>query len=415
MRIAFLFGAGISIPAGMPRTKDITDKILSGKGIIRSTDGNYYFQEDDIISSNPYTGKIIHYLSLLRDEATRYYNNDNNLSNALINYEDVCYLAVQIRDSITKEFDNPAVLAFREKIINSLQSFFGDEKPNPNTLNKLFDETVNYITCVVCHLLNQTPQQINHLNFIKDAYNDSSVLKIDLFSLNHDLIIENFFRNNSIKIIDGFEESKKGIRYWNSDLYDNFSDKIRLFKLHGSVSWFRYSSKINSDDDAYGIPGENPEIMPIVNSPLILIGTFNKMLAYTSGIYAEIYHKFFQYLPETKYLIISGYSFGDKGINARIIKWLYISSEHKIFIIHPNPEILKKEVRGAISEKWDSWIQNNKLSIIKKKIEEVSWSQIKKIMLTTFPASKKNILNRKEVDCIFSTTADFNTNNIMQD
>jgi hypothetical protein len=38
-----LFGSGISISAGMPRTQEITERILSGEGIMHHTDGNYYF------------------------------------------------------------------------------------------------------------------------------------------------------------------------------------------------------------------------------------------------------------------------------------------------------------------------------------------------------------------------------------
>ena len=32
-RIVYLFGAGVSIPAGMPSTQSITDMVLSGKNV----------------------------------------------------------------------------------------------------------------------------------------------------------------------------------------------------------------------------------------------------------------------------------------------------------------------------------------------------------------------------------------------
>ena len=41
--IVFLFGAGVSIPAGMPSTADITQRVLCGDGVARHTDGSYYF------------------------------------------------------------------------------------------------------------------------------------------------------------------------------------------------------------------------------------------------------------------------------------------------------------------------------------------------------------------------------------
>ena len=43
IKVAFLLGAGVSIPAGLPSTVQITEQVLSGAGVIRHTDGNYYF------------------------------------------------------------------------------------------------------------------------------------------------------------------------------------------------------------------------------------------------------------------------------------------------------------------------------------------------------------------------------------
>ena len=42
-KVSFLFGSGISIPAGMPCVKQMTDKVLSGTGVSRHSDETYYF------------------------------------------------------------------------------------------------------------------------------------------------------------------------------------------------------------------------------------------------------------------------------------------------------------------------------------------------------------------------------------
>ncbi len=41
-------------------------------------------------------------------------------------------------------------------------------------------------------------QKVDHLNCIKDAYNDNDISRIDIFTLNHDLIKEN---NLQLKVI----------------------------------------------------------------------------------------------------------------------------------------------------------------------------------------------------------------------
>ncbi len=34
-RVSFLFGSGVSTPAGMPSVSQITEKVLSGNGVMR--------------------------------------------------------------------------------------------------------------------------------------------------------------------------------------------------------------------------------------------------------------------------------------------------------------------------------------------------------------------------------------------
>lgn len=46
--ICFLLGAGISIPAGLPSTDEITERVLSGNNIRRYSDENYYPSESVI-------------------------------------------------------------------------------------------------------------------------------------------------------------------------------------------------------------------------------------------------------------------------------------------------------------------------------------------------------------------------------
>jgi len=76
-------------------------------------------------------------------------------------------------------------------------------------------------------------------------------------------------------------------------------------------------------------------------------------------------------------LVICGYSFGDSGINTKIINWIYSSSENKIIVIHPNPVKLNNDSRGAISKHWDEWVKKGKLKIVDKKIQETCWNDIK--------------------------------------
>jgi len=57
----------------------------------------------------------------------------------------------------------------------------------------------------------------------------------------------------------------------------------------------------------------------------MLVGGFNKILNYTGGVFADLFCAFRSALYRTTELVISGYGFGDKGVNRAIIEWLHSS------------------------------------------------------------------------------------------
>jgi hypothetical protein len=109
---------------------------------------------------------------------------------------------------------------------------------------------------------------------------------------------------------------------------------------------------------------------------MFLAGTFNKMLDYNSTIYADLHYQFYRSLKGTPILIVSGYGFRDKGINTRIVDWVYASNRHRIIVIHPNQSALLESARGSISNKWDNWLKTGRVNIIPKPIEETSWEEV---------------------------------------
>jgi hypothetical protein len=154
------------------------------------------------------------------------------------------------------------------------------------------------------------------------------------------------------------------------------------------VNWFRFRPDSGSwSDESIGIPldrdfwhtksPQGQRQWPVGGLPMLLVGTFNKMLQYTSDIYADLHYQLHRSLRHAQQLVVCGYSFGDKGINTRIIEWIYSSSNRKITVVHPEPEKLKRAARGAISKQWDEWIKQRKLIILTKTIEESSWQNIK--------------------------------------
>ena len=128
----------------------------------------------------------------------------------------------------------------------------------------------------------------------------------------------------------------------------------------------------------FGIP-RNPDgelQLPFNGRPVLLAGTFNKMLQYTTGIYSGLYCQMYRALQETEILILCGYGFGDKGINTRLIEWVYSSQQNMLVVIHAEPESLNMKARGAISKNWNEWLQSRKLVLIQKWIQNTFWEEI---------------------------------------
>jgi hypothetical protein len=388
-KITFLLGAGTSIPAQMPSTEDITNKILCGKCIKRHSSGNY---SCDLPSNfgfpDEYVPRILKLLRTIKIEIDNYYKNSSRF---FTNYEDIYYVTSQIEDSESGKYDNPIVQPFIDKILPRIQQLFSSKKSDIKQswrLQEIANEATNYIRDIVWHMLSNNVCCLDYLSCLKDSCLDNQLSNIDIFTLNHDKIIEKYLSQNKIRFDDGFDEPINGVRYWNPDLFESHQLKVRLFKLHGSINWFKFRPDGgNWDQESIGIPldsdinhtkNKNGQLqMPIDGRPMFLAGTFNKMLEYTSGIYFVLHYQFYRSLQYAKRLIVCGYGFGDKGINTRIIEWIYSTKQNKIIIIHPRPEDLKDRARGAISNKWEEWINDKRLFIISKKIEETSWQDIK--------------------------------------
>jgi hypothetical protein len=392
-RISFLLGAGISIPANMPSVSEITQKVLSGEGVAHHSNQSYFFGPPLYgQSEDPFVQRIIGFLSRLKGEIELYYSYDQRRRP---NYEDIYHITSQIYDSESGEFENPIVKPFIDKILPDIQSSLNKPSFGLNNvweIHELADEASNYIRDIVWHLLSQRPARLDHLNSIKDACLDEDDTQVDIYTLNHDTILEQCLQQNNLTVVDGFGDPINEVRYYHSDNFNIELSNIRLFKLHGSINWilFRPDESDDWSGEKIGIPlgrdiwhtrtPEGARQWPSNGRPEFLAGTFNKMLNYTGGIYAELHYQFYQSLKLSNILIISGYGFRDRGINTMVIDWFYNNPENKIVVIHPRPTELKENARGSISNKWDHWIDAQRLLLLSNRIEETSWDDIKSIL-----------------------------------
>jgi len=380
-RIAFLVGSGISFHAGMPKMQEITEHVLSGKGV----------------SLKP---GVLDFLKRLKMEVDQYYSKHSERATS---YEDLYYLASQISDSKLRMIENPAVQAMIDKMDDDVKPPLSPAlhgRSIPLKLEELAAHTMEYIVGQVVRMLSSPPKSTSYLSAMVDCCKDPQVVQVDIFTLNHDLILESLLQENHIAFCDGFVPQldtigdDKVLRKYNRELFQTTQCKVRLHKLHGSIDWFRYSPQGgNWHNEFIGNPrGDAPwafrdevgqPLLPIKTyEPRILVGTINKMLSYSDGIYADLHWELDRALRKIWRLVVSGYGFGDTGINWRLIDWVFSSANWRMTIIGPTPDRFRKAA-ASIDTMWDQWLREGNVVLMRKAIEDTTWEEIRDSLYST--------------------------------
>ena len=376
--LMFLLGSGVSIPAGFPNTNDITTQVFDGGNIIRHTDSRYYLTDSpsDLQKqlTDEYLPKVLALLQTIGELMESYDKIEP------LNYEILYYFIQQLNAYESGELLNMALYPFLDQIKQNLR-FPGSEATR---FIDVVSEAENYIRHTVWRMLVKDVEKHQHLAFLSDAIKEDAI-SVNVATLNHDLLIEKHLSDKNIHFYDGFGSPKNGVRYWEN----NFADKNNLLKVHGSINWFDlhpddgdwFDDKIgivlDGDIDHAKSPTGSLIRSTSEKEPKILVGTFNKIYEYTESIFSDIYYQFRALLGRSKTLVVSGYSFGDKGVNTAILEWLYKDRHNKIIVIHPHPDtLLNHTARMAIRKACSGMAKNNFLTI-PKCIQDTSWEEIR--------------------------------------
>lgn len=393
MNVLFFLGSGISLKSGLPDTKTITDQVLNGQWHAH-TDRNFYpgqnpndyFRETDI------TPKIQTFLKYLKEYSDDYYKGRGGFE---ANYEDIFYLVRQIHDELTYESDNPGIKLFIEHLQNKYN--FGSNPDfshfdMPLDFKEFIWYCEDFINCVVWQSVSTTttPQG---LELITEVISSGKFDKVDIATLNHDLLTEKQLEDLGIKFADGFAAPNGDYCQFEPSVYSDPNSKVRMFKLHGSANWYRIRSEYDpvkkEQIDFYAKVLRNHFRMTdgkgnfigstLEHYPIFLTGTMNKLADYNFGIIRTIHLIFDQVLYDHNVIIMSGYGWNDKGINGRLQEWLLSSNEHKIILLHEDPESIKKS-KSFMWHRYDDLIKWGRLIPVRKWLSDTKLSDIIKLI-----------------------------------
>jgi hypothetical protein len=420
MKINFLLGSGVSIPAKLPGVGEITQRVLSGDRIRVGSGANARYQLDESFSQPmdadmqaDARDQLFAILRLLERLRVHVHRRLELTGPREANYEDLAYIAGQIQDDWSDNRENPALLPFIENLMEDLKALpqSGD---GHEWLGFLAGQAVDYIRDIVAGMLSQRTDstQTGYLRFFADAVRVDGVAEVNLFTLNHDTLLETYLRTlqPAVRLIDGFGEEIDGIRRWNPMLYDAaLGEKTRpvarLFKLHGSIDWNIWTPTLPPADGSAAWPDEflgtrtnvlggAPTKFGRKGEPVFLAGTFNKVASYNDGAFLDLHYRFHRTLAESEHLIVIGYGFGDKGVNQRIAEWMGASRTRRMLVIDPKSDNdLKQSARPAISGQIESWRTAQRFDHWDVGLDEADWAEAKK--RHWFPSEQENGVKAK--------------------
>ncbi|MCA0381489.1 MAG: SIR2 family protein [Bacteroidetes bacterium] len=350
MAITFLLGAGFSMEANYPSAHALNEKFFTNveNKLLKFSSGEWMWDEYDEVTSH--NGKLnTDYLnvSYLHSELIDVFQKTTFQP---FDYE-VYYDWIFQNDfsiSIIKECCQ-RVNQRLKKTYKSISDDFLFSDPGVNELNKIRE---SYVYLIADLLRRPYDREINS-NHYNAFINCISGIESNIFTLNHDTLLEHLFAKNNIKYSDGFSSNESILVNVEKNpltvFTNSFEEKTRLHKLHGSIDYYRFQELSQSNGVYYDtsnywffkpstywekhivskIDPTNQKIIQSLNpdiKPQFLTGKSKSEKMSNHLIYKNLYTRFKNSLRSTEKLIIIGYSFRDNHINELLIHFLSVNT-----------------------------------------------------------------------------------------
>jgi SIR2-like domain len=406
MKLILFLGSGVSLSSDLPTVGQLTDSIFSS--VYHQDSYNHFspgHQPDPHLRAADVTQRIRRLLKLLRKHDERdmkrvgYSPADGYSSGAIFRghttYEDLFYLCQQISLWGNGLVDNSLVTPLMETIERKSKGLLTGSSilARLSDIGSLAAQACYFIESVVAGELR--PKGLVGLDLILELATAPSIEQLNIVTLNHDTLVEQFLEENKVGFIDGFGERDGDVRWYDDSLYEADHARVRILKLHGSVNWYsflvdgRSRPAIFLGTDVANIrDGEGTQLKPVFRRPSFLSG-INKAVAYQRGIYANMHFRFHQLLRQGELMVMSGYGWGDTAINFRLETWLDQSRHNTLILLHRHPnELVDRSL--ILTSGYDAWTRCGQLISVPNWLSEVSLSGIESHFVSGAEEKKDN-------------------------
>lgn len=358
-KAAFFFGSGISYPSfdrGVASVEGITNALFTDDWHYTTCRTFAHGKKPSPYIPDEVTPAVQEFLKKVRicaDEYIAYL--DKTKAPRAAHYEDLFSLAEQASQPESTFVPNLAIIPFLERLRTDTKTVYSSF-PNPiagsDAFVTLAQLSCDYIHWVVDHVLRCRAKTRTGLSLITKTA--QAVAELDIFTLNHDTFVEQELKQAGIECETGFSDRKRGpfsvyAPGWASSNSKMPREKVRLFKLHGSLNWYFYEIPDHPkpfrqyaipDTDAYHVRDNMGRDVRSVNwKAEFLSGTIVKEQRYGYGFWSELFWSFQGHLTHHTKLICCGYGFGDPGVNIRLEQWTRnLPGKNTIVILTPESD-----------------------------------------------------------------------------
>lgn len=352
-KAAFFFGSGISLasyPPGVASVWGITDSIFNA---------DWHFTTAKTFAAGPNPNPLIpddvtpavkEFLKCVKNCADEYIKALSKRRPARpLHYEDLFSLAEQASRPELDHVQNLAVIEFLQRLRRDtlpIHSSFANPVAGSDSFVSLAQTACDFLHWVVDHTLRNMVCSRSGLGLIPIVAN--SVDELDIFTLNHDTLIEEELSANKLGYESGFGDRTHG----SFSVYQPGWSKVprkavaRIFKLHGSLDWYLYhfpgwarQYAVPDGDPFHGRDQAGNLVDPVEWKAAFLSGTIVKEQRYGQGFWSELFSAFQDHLSQHRCLIFCGYGFADPGVNMRIHQWAHnLPGDNKLVILTADDE-----------------------------------------------------------------------------
>jgi hypothetical protein len=377
VKLLLFLGAGVSKSSSLPTAIELTDELFVPRAV----------EDDD-------TTRVRALLTVIKEHDTAdigrvglsprfggFQSSGAIYRGSKSTYEDLYFLCQQISLWNIGLSDNSLVTPFIERIEEKARGLlFGSSiEARMCDLAKLGRRMCTYIEAFVAKTLQR--KYVAGLDLIGELANAIDVEQLNIVTLNHDTLVEQFLSAKGMELVDGFGEHDGDVRWSDERVYEDERARTRLFKLHGSVNWylFQYEGRLRpaiflGTDLTSARDGTGKPLRPEYLTPSFLTG-INKADAYQRGIYTDIHFHFAKLLRQCDRILMSGYGWGDTAINFRLDAWLERSRDNKIVLLHKRSEELMSRSL-VFASGYNGWINSGQLACVDRWLSDVSLTDL---------------------------------------